>query len=353
MTTVLIRADAAPAIGIGHVMRCLAVAEALREAGDTPVFAAACMPEALSRRILDSFCLLRPVRAAVPGDADDLASTLDLAREIGARGAILDGYHFDLGWRQVLARALRPLLVFDDLADGDSLPADLVVNASPAAFALPYAALAPHAVLLLGPSFAPLRSEIRTAMAGPRQALAQRKRLLISFGGSDPRGLTGSVLRVLPGLLPADVGIDVVCGSSTAALAEIREIVAAAAPRVTLHVDPANLAGLMGAAGLALSAGGGTMAELAALGVPTLVAIVADNQVPGVRAAAQAGWMETLDARDGGDAGPALANRAAQLWSDPDRRSALARAASGTFDGQGAQRIAAALRHAIAACDPD
>ena len=351
MTTVLIRADAAPAIGIGHVMRCLAVAEALRDGGDAPVFAAACMPEALTRRILDRGCQLRPVHAAVPGDASDLASTIDLAREIGAGAAILDGYHFDLGWRQVLARAIRPLLCFDDLAEGNSLPADLVVNASPAAFALPYAAIAPHAVHLLGPSFAPLRSEIRAAMAAPRMALAQRNRLLLSFGGSDPLGLTGTVLRDLPEQLPGDVGIDAVCGSSTAALAEIRRV-AVAAPRVTLHVDPSDLTGLMGSAGLALSAGGGTMAELAALGVPTLVAIVAANQLPGVRAAVQAGWVEALDARDSGNPGPDLADRAARLWADFERRQALARAAIGTFDGQGAQRIAAALRQAIAAGGP-
>lgn len=352
MTTILIRADAAPAIGIGHVMRCLALAEALRDGGDTPVFAAACLPEALSRRILDGGHALRAVQAATPGDASDLASTIELARDVGAGGVVLDGYHFDEGWRQVLRRAVPPLLLFDDLADGQALTADLVVNYSPAAFALPYGTLAPRAALLLGPSYAPLRREILDARDAARLPLLQRARLLISFGGSDPTGLTQEVLAALPALLPPSVAIDVVCGPGTAGLDAVRAAAAPHASRVALHLAPPDLANLMAGAGLALTAGGVTMGELAALGVPSLVCVAVDNQDPGARAAAEGGWAETYDARGAAGAGGEIARRAASLWQDPVRRERLAQAAAGTFDGRGAERIAAALKAAIAARRP-
>jgi len=341
MTPVLIRADATPAMGTGHVMRCLALAEALEEEGAAPFFAAAAITDALADRVRASGHDLHCI-AAEPGSPGDLAATLDLARYQGARAAILDGYQFDAGWRAGLAAGLRPVLAFDDMARAAPLHADLVVNANPAAPHMGYERLAPGAVLLLGPAHVQLRRELRTAMAAPRPPLEERRHILMTFGGSDPLGLTIPVLKRLAPSLDAGLVLDVVAGGSHPNLPCVRAAAARFPDRVRLHVDTDRMGLLMAGAGLAVSAGGGTLGELAALAVPTLLAVVADNQEPAAQAAEKDGWVRLTDGRRQ-DAPDLIARAALDLWRDPDRRRAMSARIDGLVDGLGTVRIARAL----------
>lgn len=188
MAVILIRADASPTIGTGHVMRCLAVAEALRDQGHEALFAAVESTPAIDRRLsADGF---RHVTIAGPvGEAADLAATRSLLRREHGSAVMLDGYRFGEAYRAGLQAAGARVLAWDDLGDGTPLHADLVVNAAPQAAALPYDAMAPGAVLLLGPGYAPLRREVRLAAQAPRPDIAGRPVLLVTFGGSDPLGL--------------------------------------------------------------------------------------------------------------------------------------------------------------------
>jgi UDP-2,4-diacetamido-2,4,6-trideoxy-beta-L-altropyranose hydrolase len=297
MSTILIRADAGPAIGIGHVMRCLAVAEALSEAGHKVVFASAALPEALAGRIEAAGAGVRRL-AADRGSAADLDATLAVVAEIGADAVILDGYAFDSAYRLALARATRPVLAFDDLADLDALHCHLVVNASPAAAGLPYDRLAPGATLLLGPAHAPLRRDIRRAAARPARPLGERDRILVTFGGADPRQLSAPVAAGLAEAVGPGVPIDLVLGSAVPQIGAVRARLERRR-QVRVLVDPPDMPALMAGAGLAVSAAGGTTAELAALHVPTLLVIVADNQRLLAADAARAGWAQTATGDDG------------------------------------------------------
>ena len=110
------------------------------------------------------------------------------------------------------------------------------------------------------------------------------------------------------------------------------------AGRITLHCDPPDLARLMRRAGLALSAGGGTSAELALLGTPLLMTIVADNQeINGANA-----WCPVIDGRTP-QAIDAMTVTCRALWRDLQKRQAIAEAGRRLFPGDGAARIAAAL----------
>jgi UDP-2,4-diacetamido-2,4,6-trideoxy-beta-L-altropyranose hydrolase len=95
-------------------------------------------------------------------------------------------------------------------------------------------------------------------------------------------------------------------------------------------------------AGLAVSAAGTTATELAALGVPSLISVVADNQVEGARGAAAKGWCHVLDARSSG-AAARIAGQARALWGDHRTRQAMVERAGAAIDGQGVARVCAAL----------
>ena len=96
-----------------------------------------------------------------------------------------------------------------------------------------------------------------------------------------------------------------------------------------------------------MSAAGGTAGELAALGVPTILTIIADNQVAGAQACVNDGWCAVVDARDNPAAVDELIPATVQLWHDHDKRAAWAARARAAVDPGGADRAAAALLSAI------
>ncbi len=349
MAVILIRADASPTIGTGHVMRCLAVAEALREQGHEALFAAVESTPAIDRRLsADGF---RHVAIAGPvGEAADLAATRSLLRREHGSAVMIDGYRFGEAYRAGLQAAGARVLAWDDLGDGTPLHADLVVNAAPQASALPYDAMAPGALLLLGPDYAPLRRELRLAARETRRPIDERPVLLVTFGGSDPLGLTGPVLEALAAGRPDGCRLVAAVGGSNPRAAALTELAVRLGRQfgvdLSVEIDCPHMGALMADSGLAVSAGGGTMGELAALTVPTLLVVTADNQAMASGDAAALGWCDALDARGNSpaDAAAIIAARALALWADAPRRQAMQDAAAALpLDGDGALRIARAL----------
>ncbi|MBP7335141.1 UDP-2,4-diacetamido-2,4,6-trideoxy-beta-L-altropyranose hydrolase [Niveispirillum sp.] len=335
---VLIRADASPAKGTGHIMRCLALAEALRDQGAVPVFATREITESLRARLLADGFDHHPLAGDEPADL------LALAHRLGATALVVDSYWLDAGWRAAVRPGFGAVLALDDLADR-MLHADLVWNPAPGAASLPYATLAPGATVLSGEAYLLLRREIRQAAAAPRLPLAARNSILLTFGGSDPAGLTVPVVKRLAPSLPSGVRLDVVAGGSNPALDCIRAACARFPGVVRLHIDSREMGSLMAAAGLAVTAGGGTVAELAAVAVPSLLAVVADNQAPAADDARSKGWAAVVEARgDRADVADMIGDKVRGLWSDlPARQELSRRIAAGGIDGQGAARVVAAL----------
>lgn len=336
---ILFRADATPAMGTGHVMRCMALAEVLRDRAIDVVFAAAALTPSIVRRLSAARIEVRPVDPA----ADDRAgATIAIARTLGANAAVVDGYHFGSDWRLALRSLGVPILAFQDLDDGMPLHADLVLNAAATPDDPKWRRADPTASFLLGPRHVLLRRELRQALASPAAPIAARRSMLVTFGGADPAGLTLPVATALVQALGPAVALDVVIGGSVPDGADLAQRVAALGEQVAAHLDPMAMAPLMTRAGFAVSAAGGTIGELAALGVPALIAIVAENQVAGAAASAAAGWCEAFDARTPG-AVAALAARAATLWADTERRQAMAHRTVGLIDAGGGDRVADAL----------
>jgi len=332
---VLIRADAGFRMGMGHVARCRAVAESLIEDGARVVFVAVDPP----RSALSSFETCgADVRASVgpAGSPADLERTLGVAAEVGARFILLDGYHFDEAFRAGLRRSGAFLAAFDDTGDRNTRHADLVINPAPRAAEQPYDRIAPGARLLLGPAFAPLRREFREALNLPTQPVDRRGAVLVTFGGSDPLGLTGPTTKALLATLPEDVSLLVLIGGGANDAEGTATEVSALSPRIEVRIDARDVARVMTRAGLAVSAAGGTAAELAAMAVPAVLVVVADNQEPASRSLGDGFAVTPPDPKT-------IAARAGELWADPCRRAAMSAALRDRVDALGAARIARAI----------
>lgn len=324
----LVRCDASPTIGSGHVMRCLTLIRAFAERPVT--FACAEIGDALAQRIIQGGHQL--IRLPGPrGGAADRAAFLDLVA--GASAVIMDGYAYDRGYRRDVRAIGRPVLALDDTADTE-LCADVVVNPSPSAVDLPYGT---GSTLLLGPDYALVAPGI---VGWHDHPVAGDGPLLLTFGGSDPVGLTLPLARALQSRLP-QAPIRAVLGGAVRDLAATREQLRALA--VDVAVDVAEMGPVLRQCRMAVSAAGSTMYELAALGRPMLLCVVADNQDAAARRAAEEGWAwceqgRTVLAVD------RIADRAFRLWGDDTARTGISASAARRVDGGGADRIAAAFR---------
>jgi len=334
----LFRVDGSPAIGAGHVMRSLALAQAWQRAGGRVVFLAAEITPALSRRVENAGIDLTSIDAA-RGSADDAAQTSAAGRTLGAEWIVADGYCFDAEWqRQVRTAGLR-LLIIDDYGQTDCYHADLILNQNFGADAALYRRRGPESALLLGSRFALLRSEF--LLARPTREFPERAaKILVTLGGGDPDNVTSLVIAGLREI--EDLEVLVVVGGSNPHCAAIEALAAASSGRVRVLVDAANMPDLMAWADLAIAAAGSTSWELACLGVPTIQVVIADNQREiAAQLARQGATISLGEFRS--VTPPVIAEAVRRLQVDAPSRQRMSARASALVDGFGASRIAAAI----------
>jgi UDP-2,4-diacetamido-2,4,6-trideoxy-beta-L-altropyranose hydrolase len=293
--TVVIRTDASLEIGNGHVMRCLALAGALRQRGAFCQFISRAYPGHLADQItaegFDAALLKAPKVEAGSGLEQDAAETRDVIVK-QPDWVVVDHYALDYRWHRALRVGPTRLFVIDDLADRLHV-ADLLLDQNLGRLAADYDRLVPmECRRLIGPTYALLRPEFSRRR---KSVLARRQtrgiaHIMISMGGTDTGDATASVLRVLAGIdLPGDMRITVVMGSRTPTLVHVTDLAAQMPWRTEVLVDVRDMAGLMANADLAIGAGGGTSWERCCLGLPSLILVLAPNQRPGAVALADAG----------------------------------------------------------------
>lgn len=312
--------------GMGHFMRCFALAE---EAANHHLQSYFVMPEA-NEAVLH--------RLASIG-AHWLTAQPNM-RAACARQAltsndwwVVDSYDIDAHFVAELHQGAK-VLVFDDLCALPHYDCDLIVNASPAAFELPYARQAASARLLAGPAWSPVRQEFSAAMR-PNES-PDRQNLALLLGGSDARGLTSQVATVLRENFPK-YHLHVIMGPAFESVPHMQEL-ALKLGNVTLHHNPPALAQLLASTDLVITAAGGSIGELCALRQMAIALVVVDNQ----SSALQRCPYPALDARQDLPE-QALVQTIAQALYQPAERQRIALAANALVDGLGCRRILNAM----------
>jgi UDP-2,4-diacetamido-2,4,6-trideoxy-beta-L-altropyranose hydrolase len=340
----LLRADATAAEGTGHLMRTLALAQAWRDGGGRARWLLAEAPAALAGRIASEG--IEVVRVdGEPGSRDDAATLRDaLTNEPGAR-AVVDGLQFDGEFLAGLAPDGDRVLVIDDKGDKGTYPVGWVLNQNAHADRGAYPADA-DACFLLGLRFVLLRREF-VPSPPPRIVPAVARRLLVTFGGADPTGMTRrtlAALRRLPGGLRSVLDVRIVVGAANAEAARIEDAAAdpALGGRVGVERAVDDMPALMAWADLAVTSGGTTVWELARLGCPALVVETVPVErllVGGLRAVGLFGHLgpeAELDAQT-------LADEIASKAEDVAWRTTMSERGMALVDGAGARRVADAL----------
>jgi UDP-2,4-diacetamido-2,4,6-trideoxy-beta-L-altropyranose hydrolase len=314
-------------------MRCMALAQGWQDLGGEAALLAAELPEPLAARCSEEGI---EVRRLQPGAADEEMTAAQAAQ---CDWLVVDGYHFERHFMDAVTGAARRVLRIDDLGLTHPSKADLILNqnvtASPALY--PWA-LESHR-LLLGGRYALLRREFRAPRPERRFEEAAR-RVLVSFGGSDPCDFTGSAIEAL--LNCSELEAKIVVGAANPRLAKLRAQAAPAGARLEVLSAVTAMVPLMDWADIALSAGGSSVLELAARGMPALVVAIADNQTEICEVLQARGLMRSLGGHE--SVGVAdLAHALQELAADAGARSALSAAAFSLTDGGGALRVASAM----------
>lgn len=290
-----IRADGNAKIGAGHLMRCLTIAEALAEklTGDrfaggcagSPEICFLCADEASSELVRERGFQARTLGTDYRLMETELPILSNLLRITGNEGEkiahviLIDSYYITPAYLEELGKYGYTVLLDDRQAQG--YPVDAVINYNAFAEEEVYRKLyqGKAACVFVGSRYVPLRKQFADR---PYQVAEEVGRVLITTGGGDEDNIAGQILKAVDGGEQTQekrqkINYDLIIGRYNPHLKELQKL-AEERPRVRLHYDVKDMAGLMESCDLAITAGGTTVYELAAIGVPFICFSYAENQ---------------------------------------------------------------------------
>ncbi|MEO9273638.1 UDP-2,4-diacetamido-2,4,6-trideoxy-beta-L-altropyranose hydrolase [Marinomonas sp. 5E14-1] len=316
-----IRADASVEIGMGHRVRCQALIHAFQALGWHCEFVAHRRYAELSDvsdRLIDSEADFLP-----------LAEQADLV--------VLDHYGYQASDINRLYQHQKNLLVLDDMNDRGDFSATWVLN--------PLNEIYASSVLnpLTGSRYALLRPYFPHALKTQKKENHRPHKLLITLGGTDPLALTLPILQsLLYSGFPRE-NILVMLGKNAVNANSVMTF--CQQENIEIERDVTDVTPLMRCAKIAVSAAGGTLFELACLGVPTVFAQVADNQTRSLEQHVPLDWCRTV--RFDGvtpdiqkERVTLLVKQLNSLWLDEMWQEKARKTAQNLVDDQGANRVA-------------
>jgi len=329
-------------MGTGHVMRCLALAQAWQDAGGRAVFAVVDATPAIKQRLQDERLGLKQV-AAVAGTLQDAKQTAGIARDEDAGWIIADGYQFGAEYQSIVKAAGLRLLFVDDDGRAASYAADLVLNQNAYADESLYPNREPYTRLLLGSRYVLLRREFEAWCQWKREIPDLARKILVTMGGSDPDNFTERAIEALTSIEEDGLQAAVVVGGSNARSDLLEGIAARSGQQISLRRDISNMAELMAWADLAVSAAGTTSWEMCRMGLPALLIDLAENQTPVARELDRRRCAIHLGSpRD--VSSEKLAQQVKRLLHSREDREAMSLRGRELVDGKGTRRVVSALR---------
>lgn len=321
-------------LGAGHIMRLFALAQTVQQAGFRITFIyKQCTSSLLEKLSNENFSTLQFFGAI---EADFIA-------KLKPSCLVIDDYHLSSEEWQNLKSLLVFKLLFDDELNQAPLYADLIVNPSPNAKLENYNPRAPNAHFCLGPKYTILRNEFKNASKSIKD-IHQRKHILITLGGSDIKALAYPICNILLSYLEGVELILLIGNTHHSQLKQLQQLVQQH-KSFSLSINSSNIAQLMSESGMAITGAGGTLGELAAMGVPSIALVYVDNQLSALTSVLNGSWYQAMDFRDHGNSAQdqvmlnKLALTASELWQDKFKRVQMSQKAQQIVDTGGCQLI--------------
>ncbi len=333
----LIRADADSEIGAGHVMRCLALAQAWQDAGGEAVFATATESPSIEER-LKSERIETLHLSGQPGSREDAAETSSRARSLNAAWVVVDGYVFDSDYQRAIKESSARLLFIDDYGHCDWYSADLVLNHNIYAEESLYEKREPYTRLLLGSKYALLRREFLNWREWKREIADTARRVLVSMGGADPDNATLTVIRALQKLEMPDIEARILIGPLNSRRESLEREIKNSSRNIELLTAATDIPQLMAWADVAVSAAGSTCWEMAFMGLPFLALILAENQIKVAEELGNRGLAVNLGYYHQ-DSSQEVADGLYHLLPSTQQRIVMSCLGQKAVDGEGCERI--------------
>ncbi|MCR4435056.1 MAG: UDP-2,4-diacetamido-2,4,6-trideoxy-beta-L-altropyranose hydrolase [Clostridiales bacterium] len=339
MHSIAIRADGSPAIGMGHIMRCLALAKEFNRAGCRVCFLCRCAEGTgrIRQEGFEVFELGLSSAPNTPGSAEiELKAVIDRIQKDGVDILVIDTYNVSEDYFLKLRPYVNQLVYVDDM-NRFPYPADVVVNGNITGKYMNYKKYYDDGILLLGPEYNLIREEFENL---PDRAVNREVReIMVTTGGSDPHGLSVAIIhRLLEDSELRSLKINAVAGNLFTNKDKLREL-GRNYNNVVLYENVKFMSEIMLKSDMAISAGGSTLYELCACGTPTLAFIAADNQEFVVEKMDEMGYVESLG-RYGELSGDELILRVKALAHNFEKRRSLSKKMQRLVDGKGARRVA-------------
>tara|TARA_B100001287_G_scaffold62031_1_gene50126 strand:+ start:29469 stop:31043 length:1575 start_codon:yes stop_codon:yes gene_type:complete len=290
------RVDASIEIGSGHVMRCLSLANVLKNNSFMVEFICRNHDGNLINRIVEDGFRVHEIELAAENKTDDKLEhsawlgtsqkqdaddTIKVIKNDFVDWIVVDSYSLDEDWHKSVKPYCKKLMVIDDLADR-KYHCDILIDQTFGRENKDYFDRIPsYCQALLGSKYALLRPEFFDLR---EKSLAKRnhhelQHLLINMGGIDAANITEKILDHLKTCkLDKELKITVVMGENAPHLELVREKAKELKQKTNVLVNVKNMAQIMTSADIAIGASGSASWERCCLGLPTIQIAISKNQ---------------------------------------------------------------------------
>lgn len=259
-----IRTDGSSTIGLGHLVRCIALAKMLDDSFDIH-FACKQVPDSIVAEIQDAgfgFMLME--------DDNELLSILSPKDLV-----VIDSYELESDYQKAIKEIGCPLVCIDDLHEKPTF-ADLILNHTPCVSPQEYEAKS-YTQFALGPSYALIRPPF-LALAKQNSRKSGDGSVLICFGGSDSRNLTKVALDVVSAFSQFK-HINVVTGAAYSHQESLADIMNKQANVVHYYnISAEEMAQRMAESDLCIVPASGILTEALTSGASIISGMYVDNQ---------------------------------------------------------------------------
>ena len=297
---IFIRVDSGLDVGLGHIMRCFALAEAIK----TRKFNVYFISKKIRGNIIKSiendgykvFYLNSQILKSSKPDwkMDALETTKIIQRFKNEKNLLLvDNYELSKMWEMSLKSVVDKIIIIDDFSNR-SHSCNLFIDQNlHTGKRERNKKNSKNCKKLLGPKYALLRKEFVENRKTVKSRSGKINRILISFGGSDEKNQTLIALKAIKKLDGEKINVDVIVGEPNKNKTKIKKM-CSNMENSTYHQQPKNVAKIMKKADLAIGAGGIITWERCCLGLPSIVSIVSKNQEDMVNAVSRKGCLINL-----------------------------------------------------------
>lgn len=344
MKRILVYPDIDPGVGLGHLTRCVALAEGLKQKKQEVEFVGRSEHVKSLSYLNDlDFETTELSSSSVDEDLAELRRVAKNGKDVD--WLIADNYKIDSSWLGHARSFTKNIAVIDDLANR-FLDCDLLLNQN-LGFENLYEGLVPaSARLLLGPRYALLRREFSAARAqGLRDRGGDVNRILVFFGGADSRNNTESTIEALIRGGFERASIDVIVGIGYRFQNSLRSCLKGLKGENAIFCDVPveQMIKLMQRADLMIGAAGSISWERCCLGLPSILLVIADNQ----RRIGEELDKQGVAKLVGSDMDISIEDLAISIQQVCDNKKVLAKMANRgpmLVDGQGVNNVVAAMR---------